>query len=249
MKKLTTALLFAIIHLTLLAQSPQAIPYQAIIRNNDGSVMSDNTLALTFKIHENSANGTIVYEETHSTASNSQGLVSVSVGGGTPVTGNFNNINWGNGAKFLHVLMNTGNGDIDMGTQQMLSVPYALYAENSGSSSISAFQGNIGKGFTMISSSITPTTVDLPRAISFCYNLEEQGYNDWRLPTIEEVISFATINGPQNFTSDMWTLSIVPTNTLNFAYVSSITNNPSVWGYFSIYHMTPNSSTFTKCVR
>lgn len=249
MKKLTTAIVFTIIHLTLLAQSPQAIPYQAIIRNNDGSVMSDNTLALTFKIHENSANGTIVYEETHSTASNSQGLVSVSVGGGTPVTGNFNNINWGNGAKYLHVLMNTGNGDIDLGTQQMLSVPYALYAENSGSSTVSSFQGNIGKGFTMISQTVSPIATTLAGAIDFCYNLEEQGYTDWRLPTLEETLSYVTNYGPQNITRNIWTLTVSTTSTLNFAQISAPINNPSVNGYFRVYNVSSSDNHTTTCVR
>jgi hypothetical protein len=125
------------------AQSPQAIPYQAIIRNNDGSVMSNTALTLTFKIHDSSATGTIVYEETHSNSSNSQGLVSVNVGGGSPVSGTFSTINWSSGPKYLHVLMNTGNGDVDLGTQQLLSVPYALYAENSNN----GFNHYIGEEF------------------------------------------------------------------------------------------------------
>jgi hypothetical protein len=70
-----------------------------------------------------------VYQESHTTASNAQGLVVLNVGQGQPSVGTFDNINWGNGAKFLHVLMNAGNGELDLGTQQMMSVPYALYAE------------------------------------------------------------------------------------------------------------------------
>jgi hypothetical protein len=55
----------------------------------------------------------------------------MNVGSGTVVTGAFDNINWGGGNKFLQVLMNAGNGVVDLGTQQMMSVPYALYAANS----------------------------------------------------------------------------------------------------------------------
>ena len=110
---------------SLLSQSPQGIPYQAVMRNADGSVMASSEAVLTFMIHDGTANGTLVYQESHSLTSNAQGLVSCVVGNGVVLQGNFNSINWGSGAKFLHVMMN----ETDLGTQQMLSVPYALYTE------------------------------------------------------------------------------------------------------------------------
>ncbi len=110
------------------SQSPQGIPYQAVMRNADGSVMASSEAVLTFMIHDGTADGTVVYQESHALTSNAQGLVSCVVGNGVVSQGNFSNINWGNGAKFLHVMM----GSVDLGTQQMLSVPYALYAEQSG---------------------------------------------------------------------------------------------------------------------
>jgi uncharacterized protein (TIGR02145 family) len=106
-----------------LAQSPQGIPYQAVMRNADGSVMASSAVSLTFMIHDGTANGTVVYQESHALTSNAQGLVSCVVGNGVVSLGNFAQISWGNGAKFLHVMM----GSVDLGTQQMLSVPYALY--------------------------------------------------------------------------------------------------------------------------
>ncbi|MEN9394972.1 MAG: hypothetical protein RL362_1193 [Bacteroidota bacterium] len=123
-------ILFWVMSIGLLAQAPQGIPYQAVVRNVDGTVMSNTAITITFKIHDVTAAGVVVYEETHAVTSNSQGLVSMNVGSGTVVTGAFDNINWGGGNKFLHVLMNAGNGNIDLGTQQMMSVPYALYAED-----------------------------------------------------------------------------------------------------------------------
>jgi uncharacterized protein (TIGR02145 family) len=114
---------------SLISQSPLSIPYQAVIRNTDGSTMANAAVTITFKIHDNNATGTVVYEETHATTTNAQGLVSLNVGGGTAVTGTFSGIQWGSGSKFLQVLMNAGSGIVDLGTQQMMSVPYALYAE------------------------------------------------------------------------------------------------------------------------
>jgi uncharacterized protein (TIGR02145 family) len=94
------------------------------MRNADGSVMASSAVSLTFMIHEVATNGNVVYQESHNLTSNAQGLVSCVVGNGVVSQGNFANVNWGSGAKFLQVMM----GTTDLGTQQMLSVPYALYS-------------------------------------------------------------------------------------------------------------------------
>ncbi len=124
--------LLSLIPSFLFSQSPPSIPYQAVVRNADGTTMSNAALTMIFKIHDVSATGTVVYQESQALTSNAQGLVSCFVGNGTAAQGIFSNINWGTGAKFLHVLMNSGNGEVDLGTQQMMSVPYALYAETVG---------------------------------------------------------------------------------------------------------------------
>jgi hypothetical protein len=128
MKTFLTLSLHLLITSFLFAQAPQGIPYQAVMRNADGSVMASNAVDLTFMIHDGSADGIVVYQESHSLTSNAQGLVSCVVGNGVVSQGNFADINWGSGAKFLHVMM----GTTDLGTQQMLSVPYALYSAQSG---------------------------------------------------------------------------------------------------------------------
>jgi uncharacterized protein (TIGR02145 family) len=124
MKTFLTLSLHLLITSFLWAQAPQGIPYQAVMRNADGTVMASSAVDLTFMIHDGSATGTVVYQESHSLTSNTQGLVSCVVGNGVVSQGNFANVNWGGGAKFLHVMM----GITDLGTQQMLSVPYALYS-------------------------------------------------------------------------------------------------------------------------
>jgi hypothetical protein len=134
-KRIFTSILvgiFSLLPLFLFSQSPQSIPYQAVVRNSDGSAMSSTAMTMTFKIHDVTAAGTIVYQESHTTTSNAQGLVVLQLGQGQASVGTFDNINWGSGAKFLHVVMNAGNGEVDLGTQQMMSVPYALYALSAG---------------------------------------------------------------------------------------------------------------------
>jgi hypothetical protein len=122
--------LFLTFSLHSFSQSPSSIPYQAVLRSSDGSVMANSSATITFKIHDSTASGVVVYEETHTTTSNAQGLISLNVGEGSAVSGTFSSINWGSGAKFLHVLMNAGNGNVDLGTQQMMSVPYTLHAND-----------------------------------------------------------------------------------------------------------------------
>jgi hypothetical protein len=100
--------------------------------NADGSALASSAVSLTFIIHDGAANGTVVYQESHALTSNAQGLVSCVVGNGVVSQGNFANVNWGGGAKFLHVMMGSDASLTDLGTQQMLSVPYALYAAQSG---------------------------------------------------------------------------------------------------------------------
>jgi uncharacterized protein (TIGR02145 family) len=129
-KHILILILFLFLAPTLYSQAPQSIPYQAVVRNTDGSVMADAVITITFKIHDNTATGTVVYEENHSATTNAQGLISLNVGNGVVVLGTFSGVNWGSGNKFLHVLMNAGSGVVDLGTQQMMSVPYALYAED-----------------------------------------------------------------------------------------------------------------------
>lgn len=122
--------LFLAISLHSFSQSPSSIPYQAILRNADGSVIANSSATITFKIHDTTASGPVVFEETHTTTSNAQGLISLNVGEGSAVTGTLNGVNWASGNKFLQVLMNTGNGNVDLGTQQIMSVPYALHAND-----------------------------------------------------------------------------------------------------------------------
>jgi uncharacterized protein (TIGR02145 family) len=130
MKTIFTTTLFMLITAFIWAQAPQGIPYQAVMRNADGSVMGSSAVSLTFMIHDGSATRTVVYQESHSLTSNSQGLVSCVVGNGVASQGNFSVINWGSGAKFLQVMMGSDASLTDLGTQQMLSVPYALYSES-----------------------------------------------------------------------------------------------------------------------
>jgi hypothetical protein len=128
-----TLALLAAAHITF-AQVPQGIPYQAVARNSSGTVLASATISVRFSIHDAAADGSVVYAETHNVTTSAQGLFTVHIGQGTPESGVFSDINWGVNAKFLQVEMDPAGGSsyADIGTQQMMSVPYALYAGKAG---------------------------------------------------------------------------------------------------------------------
>jgi uncharacterized protein (TIGR02145 family) len=112
------------------AQAPQGIPYQAIARNASGAAIANSAVRVRFSIRDSIATGIIRYQETHNPTTSALGLFSVNVGRGTVVSGSFAGINWGKNAKFLQVELDPAGGTsyTDLGTTQMMSVPYALQA-------------------------------------------------------------------------------------------------------------------------
>jgi len=135
MKKYITLMMLILSSAFVLAQSPQAFSYQAIVRGADGQVIADETVSLRICIIENEAYGAAVYIETHQANTNSHGLVNIKVGLGSVVYGNFEAIVWGSAPHFIKIELDPEGGTnyTEMGTMQLLSVPYALYAEKSGS--------------------------------------------------------------------------------------------------------------------
>jgi hypothetical protein len=133
MKKLLT--LFALLLSSIsFSQAPEGINYQAVIRNSTGNLVVSTTVAIRVQVRQTTATGTVVYQERHSVLSSAQGLVNMVIGGGTPQVGTFNGINWGMGPFFVNLAVDFANGINyqDFGTQQLMSVPYALYAKTSG---------------------------------------------------------------------------------------------------------------------
>jgi hypothetical protein len=132
MKKLFSLLAFVIIT-TINAQAPQGFNYQATVRNSSGALLLNQIVLVKFNVLQNSATGNLVYSENQTANTDDLGHIALVVGTGTPTTGTFSSINWGSGSYFLGIELNTGTGYVAMGTTQLLSVPYALYSNSSGS--------------------------------------------------------------------------------------------------------------------
>ncbi|MBK7764083.1 MAG: hypothetical protein IPI46_12185 [Bacteroidetes bacterium] len=128
------------------AQTPQSIPYQAVARNTSGNIIANQNISLRFSIHNAVASGTVVYQETQTAITNTLGLFNVNVGQGTPLIGTFSTINWGAGSKFIQIELDATGGSTytNMGTTQLMSVPYALYAENANVPGVPGAQGPAG---------------------------------------------------------------------------------------------------------
>jgi hypothetical protein len=116
-----------------IAQAPQLMSYQAVVRNESGVLVANANVSLRISILQNTAEGTVVYCETHTTSTNENGLVTLKIGGGNVESGNFSTVNWGSGTYFIKTETDPEGGSnySISGTNQLLSVPYALYAENS----------------------------------------------------------------------------------------------------------------------
>lgn len=124
------------------AQVPEKMSYQAVIRNNSGQLVPNQSVAVKVSILQGSPAGAAVYSERLTGNTNANGLVSLEIGSGTVLTGTFNTIDWTTGSYYLKTETDPAGGTnyIIAGTSQLLSVPYAMYAKSAGGG---------GGGFTL----------------------------------------------------------------------------------------------------
>lgn len=132
MKNLLSIIFSFILSVGILAQAPQMIDFQAVARDQDGAVISDTDIAVRISILKNTTTGPIAYQERHSVTTDLYGHFVLHLGGGEPLQHQFDNIDWSTGSHFVKLEMdiNGGSSYKDLGTLELMSVPYALYAEN-----------------------------------------------------------------------------------------------------------------------
>lgn len=135
MKKLITLItILGYITLSLFAQAPKGFKFQAIARDKDGIAIAGKTVQLRISIIRGNENGDVVYTETHLSATNMYGLVDLEIGSGVVEKGDFKSIEWGSASHYVKLEMdeNGGSNFKDLGTSELLSVPYAMYADKAG---------------------------------------------------------------------------------------------------------------------
>ena len=131
MSLLLTAILFALTGI--LAQSPDEFKYQAVLRSGDGTIMEDENVTVYIEIIQGSAGGTSIFNETHNLTTTAQGLINLNIGS----VNDLSIVNWSADSYFIKITVN----GTEMGTSQVLSVPYALHAKTSGTHYIGELYG------------------------------------------------------------------------------------------------------------
>lgn len=219
MKKISSLIAILVLcAVSLFAQAPEKFTYQAVVRNASNALISNAQVGVRVNILQGSATGNAVYSESHVTSTNANGLITVNIGGGSVLHGGFASIDWSDGPYFLKTDIdpNGGNDYSITSTQQLLSVPYALYAKDAGN----GFSGDYNDLTN------TPTIPIVPTNVSAFTN--DAGYI-----TASQVP--AQVNADWNATSgaaeilNKPTIPSVPTN------VSAFTNDA---GYITGYTET-----------
>ena len=142
MRKLFAFIIVIFLSVSMLAQSPDKMSYQCIVRNSSGGLAINQSVGFRISILQGTTNGTVIYQDTYNPnpQTNANGLLSAEIGSGTPALGIFSNINWATGPYFLKTETDPTGGTnyTIVGTSQLLSVPYAMYAKTAGN----GFSGN-----------------------------------------------------------------------------------------------------------
>ena len=169
MKKINSILASLLLTATLLftqqatAQAPQKMSYQSVLRNSSNVLLANTQVRIKISVLQGTASGTALYVETQLATTNGNGLLSIQIGTGPVTTGTFAAINWAAGPYFIKTETDpTGGTNYTItGTQEMLSVPYAMYAAKSGDSTT---MGAIGGSSTANGGTITAGVLSLTPA-------------------------------------------------------------------------------------
>ncbi|MFT5054464.1 MAG: hypothetical protein ACI97X_001490, partial [Oceanospirillaceae bacterium] len=144
-------ILLATVSVAAFAQAPSTFSYQAVVRDATNDLVISSTVGTRISILQGTSASTAVYVETHTPTTNANGLISLQIGDGLVVgLGTFAAIDWSNGPYFIKTETDPTGGTAYTitGTSQLLSVPYALYAETSGTGGTGGATGAPGPSGT-----------------------------------------------------------------------------------------------------
>ena len=205
MKKITTLIVMLVLcAASLFAQAPEKFTYQAVVRNANNTLVANAQVGVRVNILQGTATGSAVYSETHMVSSNANGLLTLNIGAGSVLHGSFANIDWADGPYFLKTDIdpNGGNDYNITSTQQLLSVPYALYAKEAANS----FSGNYNDltntpQIPTVPTNVSAFTNDAGYITSYSetdpvFNAWDKNYNDLtnrpQIPTVPTNVSSFT---------------------------------------------------------
>lgn len=162
MKRIYTIIAGVMLTANVLAQAPEKMSYQAVIRDVSNNLIANQAIGMQISILQGGVTGFAVYTETQSPTTNVNGLVSIEIGTGIPIGINFSAIDWSNGPYFIKTETDPttagGSNYTISGTSQLISVPYALHAKTAESVTGSIIE-NDPVYATSPSASITSTDI------------------------------------------------------------------------------------------
>jgi hypothetical protein len=131
----TLLVLFLFSSVSILAQTPEKMSYQLVLRGASNTLLTNQQVGIQISILQTTITGSAVYTETQTATTNINGLVSLEIGSGTS-SDDFSTIDWSAGPFFIKTATDASGGSnySIIGTSQLMSVPFALYAKTSGSS-------------------------------------------------------------------------------------------------------------------
>lgn len=252
MKKLIILVTAIFVTTYTMAQAPEKMSYQAIIRNASNTLVTNHAVGLRISILQGSAAGTAVYVETQTPTTNTNGLVSIDIGAGSVVTGTFSDIDWSSGPYYIKTETDPSGGTsyTISGTSQLLSVPYALYAKSAGSASVAA--GSITNTQVSGSAAIALSKLNISGTGTSSNFLRGDG--SWSTPTAAQdlVVYTGTTGGSISQTiTDLNIRTIIVTfnggsgasSTINLTLPSAATYPPGTMLFFSVTaYITANPS-------
>ena len=252
MKKIFTLILAVFCAGILFAQVPERFSYQAVVRNANNSLVANAQVGVRVNILQGSATGSAVYSESHVATTNANGLITVSIGGGSVLHGSFAGIDWADGPYFLKTDIdpNGGNNYTITSVQQLLSVPYALYAKEAAN----GFSGDYNDLTNTPQIPTVPTNVsaftndagyitaaEVPAQVNADWNATSGAaeiLNKPAIPTVPTNVSAFNNDAGYITNNDIPAVPTVPTN------VSAFTNDA---GYLTNYTETdPQFSAWDK---
>jgi uncharacterized protein (TIGR02145 family) len=122
--------------LKIISQSTQKFKYDLVLRDNDGQIINNQQVGLKAEIIKDNPEGLTVFMESHLASTNSNGRLSLEIGNGIVGYGSLSSINWADGPYYLKIEIDPlgFNNYTIISINQLLSVPYALYARAAGNS-------------------------------------------------------------------------------------------------------------------